>query len=96
MELIDAAAGNLQRLASAIDIYKETIRTEADTRLKVINPILTDILGWSLADIFTEESAGTGFVDYKLTVNGYVTSDTGSQEGHEGTWPKNSHRWTGL
>ena len=72
MELIDAAAENLARMTTAIGSYKETIRTEADTRLKVINPILTYILNWPMADIFTEESAGSGFVDYKLTVNGYA------------------------
>lgn len=72
MESIDAAAEDLAGLATAIGAYKETIRTEADTRLKVINPILTEILGWPMADIFTEESAGSGFLDYKLTVTGYA------------------------
>lgn len=72
MEPIDAAADKLAELSAQIDMYKNTILTEADTRLKVIDPILTDVLGWPLQDIFAEELAGGGFVDYKLSINGYA------------------------
>ena len=38
--------------------------------MKVINPIMTDVLGWSLGDIQTEEPSGSGFIDYKLSIGG--------------------------
>jgi GTPase SAR1 family protein len=72
MEQIDAAAENLARLATSIGTYKATVRSEADTRLKVIDPILIEVLGWPMQEISTEEGAGSGFLDYKLSVNGYA------------------------
>jgi GTPase SAR1 family protein len=70
MEAIDAAAEQLSNLMAEIAGYQDTIRSEQDTRLKVINRILTEVLGWSLEDISTEEQSGTGFIDYKLSISG--------------------------
>jgi hypothetical protein len=72
MELIDAAADSLDKLLSQIKDYYETISSEEDTRLKIINRILTEILGWPYSEIYTEEQSGEGFIDYKLTINGYA------------------------
>ena len=69
---IDAAFENFQRILEEVGSAKGTIITEQDTRLKVIDPILTKVLGWPLAEISTEEQAGSGFVDYKLTINGFA------------------------
>jgi AAA domain len=71
MEPIDAASQKLIEIIHRIDQIEHTIISEQDTRLKVINPILTDVLGWPVGEIFTEENARPGFVDYKLTVNGF-------------------------
>ncbi len=65
---IDTAFESFQRILEQVDSAKGTIVTEQDTRLKVIDPILTRVLGWPLAEISTEEQAGSGFVDYKLTI----------------------------
>ncbi len=70
MEPIDAAAQCLDSLISEIASYDETIRSEADTRLKVIDRVLCEVLGWPLGQIFTEESSGDGYLDYKLNVDG--------------------------
>ncbi len=72
MELIDAAAESLAGLIAEIAGYQDTVHTEQDTRLKIIDRFLTDILYWPMAEISTEEHAGRGFADYKLTVNKYT------------------------
>lgn len=71
MEPIDVAASQLEILIREVAGYKETIHSEQDTRLKVVNRFL-EVLGWPLKEISTEESAGQGYVDYKLTVNGFA------------------------
>lgn len=38
--------------------------TEADTRLRVIDRILIEVLGWPRDDLSLEEATGTGFADY--------------------------------
>jgi predicted type IV restriction endonuclease len=70
LDTIDAAAQEFDRIATEIASYGDTIRSEEDTRLKVINPILHSVLGWPMGEILTEESSGGGFIDYKLSVGG--------------------------
>lgn len=69
-DTVDVALEQFQRLLSHYSSFSETIRTEADTRFKLVNDILTDVLGWDKSDIQTEERAGLGFLDYKLSVGG--------------------------
>lgn len=69
MEHIDAAFKNLQTIITERLEYKDTIVSEEDTRLKIIDRILIEVLGFPLSEIHTEEQAGSGFIDYKLTVN---------------------------
>ena len=47
-----------------------SIKTEADTRLKIIDRFFIEILGWTHGEIQTEEDAGKDFLDYKLSING--------------------------
>lgn len=68
MEPLDAAQLAFSGLRGEIDGYVATMVTEQDTRLKAIDRILIDVLGWDRADIQTENRAGTGFVDYALHV----------------------------
>jgi GTPase SAR1 family protein len=70
MQPIDAAFIKYTSIVEEVSTYKDSIITEADTRLKVINRILIDVLGWPMGDILTEEKAGSGFLDYKLSING--------------------------
>ena len=71
MEPIDVAAEQLAVLIPEIEAYKDTIRSEQDTRLKVLNRVLHEVLGWPLDEIATEEQAdSSGYVDYKLMVGG--------------------------
>lgn len=70
MEPIDKAAEAFARIVSDIGDYRSSIISEQDTRMKVIDLILIDVLGWPRAEIHAEEPSGRGYIDYKLTVNG--------------------------
>jgi energy-coupling factor transporter ATP-binding protein EcfA2 len=64
MEPVDAAYQKLQKLMPEIVSDLTTSTTEADARLRVIDRILIDVLGWPRGDIQTEERADTGYADY--------------------------------
>jgi len=38
--------------------------SEADTRVKLIDPVFIDVLGWSESEVRREESSPSGYVDY--------------------------------
>lgn len=70
MERIDLAHETFRSLLSEIGDYQNTIYSEEDTRVKVIDRVFTDVLGWPFADFTTEVQAGNGFIDYRYQVNG--------------------------
>lgn len=70
MEPIDAAFEKFRELKIEIDSYSDSIFTEQDTRVKVIDRIVLEVLNWPLAELATESQAGTGFIDYKFSHNG--------------------------
>ena len=72
MEPIDRAYEVFVENLNQIDEYSDSIETEQDTRLKVIDRILVDVLAWPYEEIYTEPRSGNGYIDYKLTVNGFA------------------------
>jgi GTPase SAR1 family protein len=70
LEPIDAGHEALESLYGDIANLKHSIHTEADTRLKVIDRVLQDVLLWPLANIFAEPATLSGFVDYSCTMDG--------------------------
>jgi energy-coupling factor transporter ATP-binding protein EcfA2 len=70
MEPIDAAYEKFTILLEEIGDYINTIFTEQDTRLKIIDRVLVDILNWKHENILTEPPAGGGFIDYKIGIDG--------------------------
>ncbi|WP_243434963.1 hypothetical protein, partial [Pseudomonas sp. 100_A] len=70
VDSIDVAFEAIQRLLKELPAFESTLNSEADVRLKIVDTMLSDVLGWTKAEMQTEESAGTGFLDYKLSVNG--------------------------
>ena len=48
--------------------YWNSIKSEEDVRMKVINPIFTEVLGWAVPDIHCESTAGKQFIDYCGTI----------------------------
>ena len=67
---IDVAFVALQNLLKEFPSFEATLNSEADVRLKIVDTMLSDVLGWTKAETQTAESAGAGFLDYKLSVNG--------------------------
>src|SRR5216683_2245845 len=65
---IDIAFAAFEKLSAEISTYSKTIASESDTRLKVIDRILTEVLGWSHGAIRTSEQAGSGYTDYVLRI----------------------------
>lgn len=72
MEPIDIAAERLDQLIEEVKDYKNTVRSEQDTRLKVVDPMLKEVLMWPLGEVSAEEPSVRGFVDYKCAVDGFA------------------------
>lgn len=69
-EFLDTA---YHKFVESFDSYSKGISdsvTESDVRLKVIDRIFTEILGWQYSDITTEEETGSGYLDYKFSIEG--------------------------
>jgi GTPase SAR1 family protein len=71
MEAIDGASVKFVKLTEEdLTGYGDTVVSEADVRMKIIDRIFVEVLGWPLADIHLETPAGEGFIDYRCTVEG--------------------------
>ncbi len=68
MEPIDNAYQKFQTWKSETAEGAKTLNSESDVRMKVLDSLLTDVLGWTKQQIATEETAGTGFLDYKISI----------------------------
>lgn len=64
---IDQASERFKALHAEVSNLKKEQWTESDTRLKVIDRVLFEVLGWDKNEAAkTEEQAGDGFTDYTL------------------------------
>jgi hypothetical protein len=70
MEKIDHAFKKFEKILSQIKTYDDSIFSEQDSRVKIIDRILCQVLNYPFKDILTEPKAGKGFLDYKILVNG--------------------------
>jgi hypothetical protein len=70
MSEIEIASEKLRQLIAEVGRYGNPIESEQDTRLKVVNRILIEVLEWPFDNVVTEEQSGSGFLDYKLSVGG--------------------------
>lgn len=66
MEKIDIAYQSFEKVLDEISSYDDSIFTEQDTRIKIIDRMLVEVLGFQLNDISTEPKSGDGFIDYKI------------------------------
>jgi energy-coupling factor transporter ATP-binding protein EcfA2 len=71
-EAIDKSFDNFVKLSEEIIKYKESICSEEDTRVKVIDRIFTEVLGWPYNEMLTEQKAGKGYLDYRFSVGGHA------------------------
>jgi energy-coupling factor transporter ATP-binding protein EcfA2 len=70
MDPLDARTAKLHEILAWSKEFGETVTTEADTRFKIIDRVLTEVLGWPRENISTEEETGGGKLDYKLAIDG--------------------------
>ncbi len=70
MEALDAAYTSFVAfLEQEYPKSRDTLNTEADVRMKVIDPLFVEVLGWPHHEIHLEDSAGSGgYIDYKFTI----------------------------
>ncbi len=66
MEPIDAAHERMSDFLSEFATYSNTLFTEQDTRVKVLDRLFIEVLGWPYSDVRTESRAGMGFIDYQF------------------------------
>src|SRR5437879_5049204 len=67
-DAIDFAFDKFSKVLRDVAGYAPSIETESDTRLKIIDRVLIEVLGWTHESIKTSEQAGTGFTDYVLRI----------------------------
>lgn len=72
MEPMDAAFAKFKIFIDKVKRpeYWGSIKSEEDVRMKIINPVFTDILGWPIPEINCESSTGKQYIDYCGTING--------------------------
>ena len=68
MEPLDGAYEKFRVLHQEVARYINSVETEADTRLKIIDRILIEVLAWPRESISLEKATGDGFADYACTV----------------------------
>ncbi|MGR0319631.1 hypothetical protein [Agromyces sp. ZXT2-3] len=66
----DRAASSMDDLAVEIRQAVDDDVNEADTRLRIINHLLTDVLGWQDREVRAEEHTESGFIDYHVGQGG--------------------------
>jgi hypothetical protein len=68
-EGIDESFQKLQALLVDVAKFGAELFTESDCRIKIIDTMLMDVLGWHKSQISTGEQAGPGFLDYRLSID---------------------------
>lgn len=63
---IDKSLSIFKTIKSEVDNYTKDEWSEADTRIKVIDRILFEVLGWNKCECAVESKSGNGFADYSL------------------------------
>ena len=66
--IVDESINRFRKLKGAIQVSLAAMPNEADTRLKALDRILFEILGWNHDAVFAEPHTESGFIDYLLTV----------------------------
>src|SRR6184192_3035708 len=69
-DIIDAKFERFELLLKEVEQFADTLFTESDTRIKIIDTVLIEVLAWDKADILTEDPANRGFLDYRLSIGG--------------------------
>lgn len=65
---IDAAFERLVALEAELRAGLKAGQNESDTRLKVLDRMLFEVLGWKHDPVLTEPHTNSGYIDYLLTI----------------------------
>jgi hypothetical protein len=68
---IDEAFENFSSIKSEIDSFIQEDINESDTRSKLIDNVLFNILGWNESDVTREGKVDSGYFDYKVSISGF-------------------------
>ena len=71
MSLCDEAKNKFEEFKNKYEDLKSSDLSESDTRSKVIDFVLKDILGWNEDNIQREEHVDHGYYDYRLDISGF-------------------------
>jgi len=71
-DCIDASYARLESLLKEVADCGDAIFTESDARMKIIDTMFIDVLGWHKSQVSTSEQAGSGFLDYKLKIDEFA------------------------
>ena len=73
-EPIDSAFDTFETIINEVTKLDKKKWSEADTRLKVIDQMLFDVLGWDRLETSVEEPAGSGYTNYTLRTKNRAVS----------------------
>ena len=62
----DESKVHFDEFVNNYETYKSLNMSESDTRSKLIDTVLIDVLGWNEADIRREGHVDSGYFDYKI------------------------------
>jgi hypothetical protein len=65
---VDPAYERFLKLKSEIEAALQAKPNESDTRLKVLDRFLFEVLEWKQEAVFTEPATASGYIDYLLTI----------------------------
>lgn len=68
---IDEAFENFSSIKSEIDSFIQEDINESDTRSKLIDSVLFNILGWNESVVSREGKVDSGYFDYKVSISGF-------------------------
>ncbi|QIE43292.1 cold shock domain-containing protein (plasmid) [Rhodobacteraceae bacterium SC52] len=67
---LDSSRDRFEEIKTEFETSSETARTEEDVRFRLINRLVTEVLGWDFNEVQTEEPNESGFSDYLLQSDG--------------------------
>lgn len=65
---IDPAFERLNKLRPDLEVALGSVLNESDTRLRILDRFLFEVLDWKHEGVFTEPATDSGYIDYLLTV----------------------------
>lgn len=86
----EVVSANLKQILDELEAYDCQAMSETDTRVKIIDQLLHDVLEWDMSCITREEHILPGFIDYRLdgANNRYILEAKSTKINFSGISPK--------